>query len=136
MGGAVLEVGAGAGTTADAILPVLPGGRLESVDIVSGFFGHRPCADHLPAQASAAQLLDIQRTPAKPGVCRWRIFDVVIASNVLHATRDLRQALSPVFRGLLAPGGLLLLMEHAPQRWLDLTFGLTGGWWLRSRSPD
>ena len=31
---------------------------------------------------------------------------------------------------LLAPGGLLLLIEGgAPHLWLDLVFGLTEGWW-------
>ena len=33
-------------------------------------------------------------------------------------------------RQLLAPGGLLAMLEvTAPQRWFDLTVGLTDGWW-------
>ena len=33
-------------------------------------------------------------------------------------------------RTLLAPGGLLLLLEGlTSERWVDLTFGLTEGWW-------
>ena len=56
-------------------------------------------------------------------------FDIVLAANVLHATTDLRTTLKHV-RQLLAPGGLLVLLETtAPRRWLDLVFGLTEGWW-------
>jgi len=48
---------------------------------------------------------------------------------VLHATRDLRATLRHA-RSLLAPGGLLIVLETtAPRRWVDLTFGLTEGWW-------
>ncbi|WP_223278358.1 SDR family NAD(P)-dependent oxidoreductase [Nostoc sp. 'Peltigera membranacea cyanobiont' 232] len=55
-----------------------------------------------------------------------------MAVNVLHATSDLQQTMYHV-RQLLAPGGMLLLMEDtAPMRWMDLTFGLTPGWWKYS----
>ena len=53
----------------------------------------------------------------------------MVAANVLHATADLRRTLGHV-RSLLAPGGLLLLVEgDRPYRWVDITFGLTEGWW-------
>ena len=56
-------------------------------------------------------------------------FDIVIAANVLHATADLRETLRHI-RYLLAPGGLIVLIEGTyPERWVDLTFGLTEGWW-------
>ena len=56
-------------------------------------------------------------------------YDIVIAANVLHATADLTNTVSHA-RGLLHSGGLLLLLEAvAPERWADLTFGLTDGWW-------
>ena len=48
---------------------------------------------------------------------------------MLHATADLPQVLEHV-RQLIAPGGLFVLEEGTrPQRWIDLTFGLTEGWW-------
>ena len=74
------------------------------------------------------EVLDIEHPPADQGFA-GRPFDVVIAANVLHATRDLRQALRHV-RQLLRPGGLLLLLEiTAPVKWIDLVWGLTPGWW-------
>src|SRR5262249_34488176 len=52
-----------------------------------------------------------------------------------HATADWRRPLGRA-RRLLAPGGLLLLLEGTtPRRWLDLVFGLTAGWW-RFRDVD
>ncbi len=73
-------------------------------------------------------MLDIERDPAEQGF-EGRRYDLVVAANVLHATRDLRQTLSHA-RQLLAPGGLLAIVEQlARRRWVDVTFGLTEGWW-------
>ena len=48
---------------------------------------------------------------------------------MLHATSDLKRTLENV-RQLLAPQGMLLLLEgNRPQRWVNLVFGLTEGWW-------
>ena len=56
-------------------------------------------------------------------------YDLIIAANVIHATADLRTSLARI-RRLLKPNGLLALMEVVqPQRWFDLTVGLTAGWW-------
>ena len=74
------------------------------------------------------ELLDIEKPPVEQGF-REQSFDVIIAANVLHATRDLRETLANA-ASLLAPGGLLILLEGTGrQRWVDLTFGLTDGWW-------
>ena len=76
----------------------------------------------------ARALLDIERNPFDQGF-RPGQFDVVIAANALHATQDLAQTVGHV-RSLLAPGGLLFLLEGiTPQRWTDCTFGLIEGWW-------
>src|SRR5262249_40957082 len=73
-------------------------------------------------------LLDIERDPPSQGFNAGQ-YDIVIAANVLHATCDLQDAIRHV-RTLLAPVGLLLLLEGVTsERWVDLTFGLTEGWW-------
>ena len=59
-------------------------------------------------------------------------YDVVCATNVLHATRDMAATLVGC-KALLRPGGLLLANElTAKTTFLTLTFGLTEGWWLYS----
>ncbi|MEO8498624.1 MAG: SDR family NAD(P)-dependent oxidoreductase, partial [Planctomycetota bacterium] len=74
------------------------------------------------------QVLDIEHDPRAQGFAD-HTFDLILAANVLHATKDLRQSLRHV-RQLLAPRGQLVLLEGSrPQRWLDLIFGLTDGWW-------
>jgi hypothetical protein len=55
-------------------------------------------------------------------------FDILVAANVLHATRDMGASLDRALY-LLAPHGLLVLYEvteHLP--WFELSVGLIDGW--------
>ena len=57
-------------------------------------------------------------------------YDVVFATNVLHATRDMAVTLQRC-KALLRTGGLLIANELTTKtEFLTLTFGLTDGWWL------
>jgi len=83
--------------------------------------------------------LDIERSPLEQNF--EQKYDIVLAANVLHATRDLKQTLSNI-QQLLSENGILILLEVTrPSLFLDLTFGLTEGWWrfqdvdLRSSYP-
>lgn len=126
----VLELGAGTGGTTSHLLPRLPAGRTEyTFTDVSPLFTARAAERFADYPFVAYRLLDIARDPASQGFLPAS-FDVVIASNVLHATPDMRASLRHA-RQLLAPGGRLLLVEGtARTRWIDLIFGLTEGWWL------
>ena len=125
----VLEVGGGTGGTTAAVLPVLPMERAEYLFTdVSPLFAAQAADEFRGYSFLASQALDIERPPGEQGLA-GRSFDVILAANVLHATADLRRTLGHC-RELLAPGGLLMMLEvTAPQRWVDLTFGLTEGWW-------
>lgn len=62
-------------------------------------------------------------------------YDLVIAANVLHATRNIRQSLRHA-KSLLKQNGLLLLNELSQKNlFLHLTFGLLEGWW-RYEDPE
>jgi acyl transferase domain-containing protein/acyl carrier protein len=125
----VLEIGAGTGGTSTYVLPLLPAERVEyTFTDLSPLFLER-AAEHFAAYPFVEyRLLDIERDPVSQGFERGR-YDIVIAANVLHATADLTVAVAHA-RDLLASGGLLLLLEGvAPERWVDLTFGMTEGWW-------
>ena len=125
----VLEIGAGTGATTASVLPVLPAGRTDYVFTdVSQLFLARAGESFAGYPFVDYRRLDIEQDPAGQGF-DLGAFDIVLAANVLHATRDLAHAVRNA-RRLLAPGGLLLLLEGtAPQCWIDLTFGLTSGWW-------
>ena len=125
----VLEIGAGTGGTTTYVLPALPAERTDyTFTDVSPAFLERAAAQFSRYGFVSRALLDIGKDPSRQGF-QSGAYDVVIAANVLHATSNLRQVVAHV-RQLLAPGGLLLLLEGtAPERWVDLTFGLTEGWW-------
>ena len=126
----ILEVGGGTGGTTAWVTPALDPARTKYLFTDLGpllverarerFGAANPYMEFAP--------FDLERDPSSqaPGTRR---FDVILASNVVHATADLRQTLRSL-RSLLAPGGVMLLLEVAGrERWIDLTFGLTDGWW-------
>jgi acyl transferase domain-containing protein/acyl carrier protein len=125
----VLEIGAGTGATTAQVLPVLPADRTEYVFTdVSPAFTARARRKFSGHPFIRYELLNIEADPDMQGFAGRR-FDIVLAANVLHATRDLRQTLTHV-RRLLDDGGLVVLLEGTGrQRWVDLTFGMTDGWW-------
>ena len=126
----VLEVGAGTGGTTAALLPALPEGQADYTytDISAGFFGEAERRFGGTEAGMEYRVLDIERDPGEQGFAAHR-HDVVVAANVLHATRDLGESLMHC-RRLLAPSGMLVLVEGVEARaWLDLTFGMLPGWW-------
>lgn len=125
----VLEAGAGTAGTTSHLLSVLPGERSEyCFTDVSAFFVNRAKEKFRSYEFVRTQVFDIERDPLSQGF-EPESFDVVVAANVVHALRDARQAVLHLHK-LLAPGGILLLIEATqPAAWLDITFGLTSGWW-------
>jgi acyl transferase domain-containing protein/SAM-dependent methyltransferase/acyl carrier protein len=125
----VLEIGAGTGGTTTYVLPLLPADRTEyTFTDLSPLFLERAAEQFAAHPFVRHAVLDIERDPIEQGFEAGG-FDIVIAANVLHATADLRQTLQHAQR-LMAPGAMLFLLEGvAPERWVDLTFGLTEGWW-------
>lgn len=137
----VLEVGAGTGGTTASVLPQLPGKRTDYVytDIGQGLL-NRARETFADYPFIHYQRLNIEEDPLAQGFGAHQ-YDLVIAANVIHATQHLEQTLAHV-QQLLKPSGTLVLLEDTrPRAWVDLTFGLTDGWWrfqdldLRSDHP-
>ena len=125
----VLELGGGTGATTAAVLPALRSPHYWFTDLTPHFLP--AAALRFPAVSTA--VLDIE---AEAGELGGRRFDLVLAANMLHATRDLPASLRRVGK-LLRPGGRLLLLEGTGQpAWVDLTFGLLDGWHRHSTGPS
>ena len=126
----ILEVGAGTGSATASVLPVLPSGRFEYVytDISAGFFAEAEERFSEYEDSMEYRPLDIELDPVSQGY-EPHAYDIVIAANVLHATRFLEETLANC-RELLAPSGQLVALETlGGHGWLDLTFGPLDGWW-------
>ena len=118
------------GSATAAVLPELPAGRFDYVftDVLAGFFAQAEARFGDTDAPIEYRALDIEADPVAQGFDDHG-YDLVIAANVLHATRDLGETLSHC-RKLLAPSGQLVALEILCGRgWQDLTFGLLDGWW-------
>ncbi|WP_316524142.1 SDR family NAD(P)-dependent oxidoreductase [Kitasatospora brasiliensis] len=129
----ILEVGSGTGGTSATVLAALAP-YADSVEYV--FTDLSPAfvrkgrtrfgADHPFVRF---EVLDIEADLAGQGAALGG-YDVVLGTNVLHATRSLAATLGQA-KLLLRRGGVLLAVEGTrPRHQLALIFGLTAGWWL------
>ena len=126
----VIEVGAGTGSATLSVLPELPEGRFDYTytDISAGFFSEAEARFGDGDGCIEYRVLDIEKDPVGQGFDSHG-YDLLIASNVLHATRYLEETLAHC-RELLAPSGQLVALENlCGQDWLDMTFGQLDGWW-------
>ncbi|MFX3681341.1 MAG: SDR family NAD(P)-dependent oxidoreductase [bacterium] len=137
----VLEIGAGTGATTTTVWAALAGREIDyTFSDISPLFLQQAASRFADRPGMSFRSLDIEQDPLTQGFAVGE-FDLIIGSNVIHATRDLATALQHT-RQLLARGGQLALVElTAPLAFLDIVFGLTDGWWrftdtsLRSEHP-
>lgn len=138
-GGAVLELGGGAGSAAQAVLQAATAsGKGPSsyvfTELQPAFLrrGTRAARDAAPAGCEVVgKMVDINRVGDEQGLAGLR-FDLVHAVNTLHLARRLVPSLEWL-RQLLKPGGCLVLGElvRPPQRpgvHLELPFSLLEGY--------
>ena len=126
----VLEIGAGTGSATASVLPELPEGRFDYTytDISAGFFAQAEARFGDADGSIQYRPLDIEKDPIAQGFDSHG-YDLLIASNVLHATRYLEGTLGHCLT-LLAPLGHLIALENLRGLgWMDLTFGQLDGWW-------
>ena len=130
----ILEVGAGdGGTTAGLLARLKPyQSSIEEycyTDISKVFLFH--AEKHFAPEYPFIKpvIFDVSKPLDGQGISPDS-YDVVIATNVLHATRNIRQTLRNV-KAALHRGGLLAINEICRNTlFAHLTFGLLDGWWL------
>lgn len=129
-----LEIGAGTGA---ATLPLLQAltrvdgvqfDRYEYTDISSGFFETARTVFAEWEDYIDYKILDVEQDPIEQGFAT-ESFDVIVCSNVLHATKNMELTMKNV-RKLLKPGGKLVLIEVTRLTAANNTiFGCFSGWW-------
>ncbi|KAI0454862.1 reducing type I polyketide synthase [Xylaria acuta] len=136
----ILEIGAGTG---GATLPVLDAlstddaqrfEHYDFTDISAGFF--QAARERLSpwGEMITFSTLDIEKDIEQQGF-KLGSYDVIIAAQVLHATKTMTSTMANV-RKLLKDGGKLVLVEttrDTPDA--QLSFGALPGWWL-SEEPE
>jgi malonyl CoA-acyl carrier protein transacylase/SAM-dependent methyltransferase len=131
----VLEIGAGTGGLTALVMEALHTSYDERMyskytytDISAGFFvAAQERFKNMPGVECA--VLDISQDPTAQGF-EAGAYDLIIASNVLHATPSLEETLRHC-RTLLHPQGRLFLQELCSQsKWINYIMGVLPGWWL------
>ncbi|EFR04190.1 hypothetical protein MGYG_07197 [Nannizzia gypsea CBS 118893] len=140
----ILEIGAGTGSLTAVLLETLSPihrddntsgsgsniAKYEFTDISASFF--EKAKERFKAWKPILKLssLNIENGLEEQGFSLGE-YDIIVAGNVLHATKDLRKTLTNV-RQLLKPDGRLIIHEGIRQDFLfvPVAFGFLEGWWL------
>ena len=129
----ILEIGAGTGASSEKLFEHLEPYRQQLeytyTDISNSFllFAQTHFKPRVPYLITTP--FDIERAPREQSL-KTGYYDLVIGTNVVHATRDVATSLQHI-KALLKKNGLLLLSELAQKSLFNtLTFGLLDGWWL------
>lgn len=130
----IMEIGAGTGGTTRLILRKLK--KYEQyireycyTDISKAFLLHAEKEYGSDNPYLTYQLFNVEQSPFEQDISIGQ-YDIVIAANVLHATKDIRVTLRNA-KAVLHKDGLIILNELAKNSvFAHLTFGLLDGWWL------
>lgn len=127
----ILEIGAGTGGTTSTLLPILAASgvpiRYTITDISPGLVAGLRKRFSKQYPFLRFESLDMEK---KPSAELRHSQHAVLATNCVHATRNLAVTTKHIHE-LLHPDGFLIMLEMTDVLpWVDLVFGLTEGWWL------
>jgi acyl transferase domain-containing protein/enoyl-CoA hydratase/carnithine racemase/acyl carrier protein/SAM-dependent methyltransferase len=128
----ILEIGAGTGGTTTRLLPMLQRFPIEEycyTDVSKAFLMYAEEQYQPRFSALTTSIFDVSKPLALQSITPNH-YDVVIATNVLHATPNIRETLRNAKAALKSSGILLLNEISIWSLFTHLTFGLLEGWWL------
>ena len=129
----ILEIGAGTGGTSSMVFKKLRpyGGNIKEycyTDISRAFLMHAEKEYGPENPYLTYTIFNVEESAVGQGIEAGG-YDIVIAANVLHATKNIRQTLRNA-KAVLKNRGLILLNEMIGNTlFAHLTFGLLEGWW-------
>jgi len=129
----ILEIGGNDTEISQQILPVLPADQCDYVYV------HQDESLLLKAGFNLenwnfvnVQALDLsQELTEENSKIDLAVFDIVIVANTLYRSDDCAMSQKNI-KKLLAPKGVLLMLERESDRFMDMTFGLENDWWVHS----
>lgn len=130
----ILEIGAGTGGTSDMVFKKLRPYQqyVEEycyTDLSKAFLIHAEKEFGSNNPYLTYKIFDVSK-PLENQQIDYDYFDLVIATNVLHATKNIRHTLQNT-KATLKKNGLLLLNELSSNNMVNhLAFSLLEGWWL------
>ncbi|KAE8852588.1 hypothetical protein PTNB73_10553 [Pyrenophora teres f. teres] len=127
----VLEVGGGTAGCTKAVFSLVDSfASYTFTDVSSAFFPTAQKVFEDRASEMKYQVLDVGKDPMSQGF-HPQSYDVIIASMVLHVTKDLVQTMQNI-RRLLKPGGYLIIQEGFTNDVgrTGAIFGAFPDWWL------
>lgn len=147
-GARILEIGAGTGGATAHVLegfaahgnhhnggsPATLLGHYDYTDISADFFIAARERFATWQDKMSFIKMDIEHDPMEQGLVAGT-YDLIVASQVLHATKSLNNTLANV-RKLLKPGGKLVMLEGTKHGiGFEIIWGSLPGWWL-SEDPE
>lgn len=131
----ILEIGAGTGGCTQNVLEALGSGvnaqfgHYDFTDISTGFFESARERFGAWGDLLSFKKLNVEIDPAEQSF-ECGTYDLIIACQVLHATKSLQDTMTNV-RKLLKPGGRVVMLESTKDAMdVGLVFGTLPGWWL------
>ncbi|HEX3029215.1 MAG TPA: SDR family NAD(P)-dependent oxidoreductase, partial [Clostridia bacterium] len=130
----IIEIGAGTGGTSTKVFEKLKAYRANIkeycyTDLSKAFLLHAQKEYEPNNPYLNYNIFNVEKSALSQGIDLGG-YDIAIATNVLHATRDIRQTLRNA-KAALKNGGLIMLNElSCSTLFTHLTFGLLEGWWL------
>ncbi|MCP3924585.1 MAG: SDR family NAD(P)-dependent oxidoreductase [Desulfobacterales bacterium] len=130
----ILEIGAGTGGTSAVVFSKLKPFENSMkeycyTDLSKAFLIHAEKEYGAENPYITGQIFNVEQ-PVDQQSIQTDAYDIVIAANVLHATKNIRQTLRNA-KAVLKKNGLILLNEMSCNNmFFHLTFGLLKGWWL------
>jgi acyl transferase domain-containing protein/NADPH:quinone reductase-like Zn-dependent oxidoreductase/SAM-dependent methyltransferase/acyl carrier protein len=131
----ILEVGAGAGCFTNTILPHLKGNsegyEYTYTDLSSVFFQSAEKLFEGSKIKVLYRVFNIEQDPFNQGLIPYH-YDLILASNVIHATKDVATSVRNL-RHLLRKNGFIVITESVrPIRATTLGFGLLDAYWSQT----
>ncbi|RAL07612.1 ketoacyl-synt-domain-containing protein [Aspergillus homomorphus CBS 101889] len=126
----ILEMGAGTGGTTKQLVPALASLNIAveyTFTDISPLFLANARKEFKEYSFMKFRVHDIEKAPADDLLGSQHI---IIASNAVHATRNLTESTKHIRKALRPDGFLMMLEMTQPLVWIDMIFGLLEGWWL------